>query len=81
MSLHDVVPWVVGAGNVASAAMTGHGIRAGWPVLVAAQVTLIAYGILTGQYGFVLQVVLVVVASINWWKWRRREHDRGVDRK
>lgn len=70
MDLTDWVPWVLAAGNVASAASTGRRLIVGWPLLIVTQVGFVAYALATGQPGFVLQnVAMCTIGALNWRRW------------
>lgn len=81
MSLTDWVPWVLAAGNVASAASTGRRLIVGWPLLIVTQVGFVAYAVATGQPGFILQnVAMCAIGALNWRRWHleARQCERSV---
>jgi hypothetical protein len=80
VNLTELTPWLIGIGNVASAIMVGRRMRSGWAVLAVAQVTFVVYALLTGQQGFVLQMFMVAIASMNWWKWKG-DNEQGHQRR
>jgi hypothetical protein len=67
-----LAPYLFGPGNVVSALLVGHGKRAGWVVLVAVQLAMIAFGIATGYWGFTLNAAMAAVGVYNYVRWRRR---------
>jgi len=67
------VPWLLAAGNVSSAFCTGKGLNAGWALLVLTQLGFIVYALATGQPGFLLQnVAMIVIGVYNFIKWRKK---------
>lgn len=71
------VPWLLALGNVSSAFCTGKGLNAGWVLLVLTQLGFIVYALATGQPGFLLQnVAMIVIGVYNFVKWRRRERKK-----
>lgn len=65
MTAREVVPYVIGLGNLSSALMVGARMPSGWLVLAATQVLLAVYGVATTQQGFALQAGMVVIALHN----------------
>lgn len=63
----------VGVGNLTSVALTGTGRWQGWPVLIVTQAGFAVYGALTSQQAlWLLNVGMVVFASIMWTRWSRQ---------
>jgi len=73
-----IIPWIIAVGNVGSAFCTGRGWIAGWPILLITQLGFIAYAVVTGQLGFLLQnVAMAVIAVVNWHRWWNRPDMTG----
>jgi hypothetical protein len=72
MELNEWVPWVIGLGNVCSALLVGDKHNEGWIVLAVTQGMFAVYGIATGQIGFVLQLLMILVALVNYNQWNER---------
>lgn len=73
MKLSDWVPFVISTGNPISAILTGARHISGWTVLIFTQTIFVTYGVLTHQYGFALQAIMIVIAFNNWITWKRQE--------
>jgi hypothetical protein len=75
------VPWVLATGNVGSAYLSGKRNKWGWALLVFTQLLFVAYAIITGQYGFLLQnVVMATIGVVNYVKWMREDKATAVGR-
>ena len=58
---------VVFAGYV----LLGRRRRAGWLCVIASQLGLLAIGLVDGQYGLLVVVLLIWQAARNYWRWGR----------
>jgi len=68
------VPWLLAFGNVLSALLVGRGKRSGWGVMMVTQPAFVAYALITGQPGFMLQnIAMQGIASKNYLTWSSRE--------
>ena len=69
--------WVLAAVSITATVLTGRKVWWGWLVVAASCAAWGAYGLMTGQFGFVaLQVFNVGLTSYNarrWWRERRPE--------
>lgn len=73
------VPWLLAGGNVSSAFCTGKGLNAGWVLLVLTQLGFVVYALATGQPGFLLQnVAMIVIGVYNFIKWRKKNKKKEV---
>lgn len=71
-TLIELAPYVFGPGNAVSALLVAHQRRSGWVVLIAVQLAYVAFGLLTGYWGFTMNLVMAGVGGYNLWLWRRR---------
>lgn len=65
--------FLFGPFNIVSAWLVGRGKISGWVVLVAVQLGMVAFGIATGYWGFVMNLGMVAVGVLNYMKWRKRD--------
>jgi len=64
--------YVIAVGNAGSLLLTGAGNKWGFPVLITAQVVFIWYTLVTGQPGFLVHnVIMIIIATQAFWRWDR----------
>lgn len=63
--------FLFGPGNMVSALLISHGKKAGWAVMVAVQLGMMAFGAMTGYWGFVMNAGMVVMGVYGYVRWRR----------
>jgi hypothetical protein len=71
MNVALVSTFLFGPFNIVSAWLVGRGKISGWVVLVAVQLGMVAFGIATGYWGFVMNLGMVVVGVVNYRRWRK----------
>jgi hypothetical protein len=71
--------FLFGPFNIVSAWLVGRGKISGWVVLVAVQLGMVAFGIATGYWGFVMNLGMVAVGVLNYVKWRNKDKLYGLD--
>ncbi len=71
--------FLFGPFNIVSAWLVGRGKISGWVVLVAVQLGMVAFGIATGYWGFVMNLGMVAVGVLNYMKWRNKDKLYSVD--
>ena len=67
----NLIPWIIGIGNLVSAVMVGKGKASGWVVMLLAQALFVVYGLATNQQGFILQLGMIGIAGMNLYKWKQ----------
>lgn len=71
--------FLFGPFNILSAWLVGRGKISGWMVLVAVQLGMVAFGIATGYWGFVMNLGMVAVGVLNYMKWRNKDKLYSLD--
>ena len=71
--------FLFGPFNILSAWLVGRGKISGWVVLVAVQLGMVAFGIATGYWGFVMNLGMVAVGVLNYTKWRNKDKLHSLD--
>ena len=72
MNLALASTFLFGPFNIVSALLVGRGKISGWVVLIAVQLGMVAFGVATGYWGFVMNLGMVAVGVFNYTKWRKR---------
>lgn len=73
MNVALVSTFLFGPFNIVSAYLVGRGKISGWVVLVAVQLGMVAFGIATGYWGFVMNLGMVAVGVLNYRRWRKAQ--------